>query len=694
MVRETRRLQRGLQRGSATSGVARGVDGDRKVGYSSNPGKVISRHEKNNKFDSRVDARVKLMSQNKPDLRAKLIDARDVIRQNSKSNKASSSSRPSNGNPRENIDSRNTQRNIRKSSDRQGAVSRNSRGTEGRNIRGENSRNSRGTSRGSYTNVPERTRDVEKRHISPTYYPSNRSTGRNKEPLMIVTGLGSARRKSNDSHRSFKETNTRRGDNSRDHYVKNNGSKTLITLKNDKYNESRDRNNRERRRSRSRSKEQKPIISSGKNSIYEPIKIKINNSNYVPQEEPEDDDIILVNDFSKNQNQDQNDDDSMEYDCEEISSSIDYDVSNTKYMGTNILPINNDNNNAPSNILNHNPNLYAQPPPSLLPNPTLNNSLNSVNGYNSSLNAFKPPSGLIVNNFSTGGMYSSNFDRMWNPAGTNFFDTNKSRIGHNNNVQLQSNPTPPPQPVKQQPVPISKDGYKLLVSNLHPKVTEDDVLELFSDIGPIKRARFIDKGLAEVIYVRIEHAKEAITKYDLKELDGRQMVIGFADKAHSTQSEGIVFPKYTDIPKDIPKIDVTTRPPPPMQLQSTIGQNSLFPQHQQQHQQLQLNQANQNILSQVNRINNDNNQSSMRGNLGGFFIQASNTLSQTTPNTMRSNSLSNRFKSKERSSISIPESKHIDKTQSVNHVDASIITQVLFHKKTTNSNPVTFTVKL
>lgn len=44
--------------------------------------------------------------------------------------------------------------------------------------------------------------------------------------------------------------------------------------------------------------------------------------------------------------------------------------------------------------------------------------------------------------------------------------------------------------------------------------------ELFSDIGPIKRARFIDKGLAEVVYVRIEHAKEAIDKYDLKELDG------------------------------------------------------------------------------------------------------------------------------------------------------------------------------
>ena len=44
--------------------------------------------------------------------------------------------------------------------------------------------------------------------------------------------------------------------------------------------------------------------------------------------------------------------------------------------------------------------------------------------------------------------------------------------------------------------------------------------ELFSDVGPIKRARFLEKGLAEVIYVKLEHAKEAIYKYDKNELDG------------------------------------------------------------------------------------------------------------------------------------------------------------------------------
>lgn len=66
----------------------------------------------------------------------------------------------------------------------------------------------------------------------------------------------------------------------------------------------------------------------------------------------------------------------------------------------------------------------------------------------------------------------------------------------------------------------SSSGYKLIVSNLHSRVTEDDVLELFSDIGPIKRAYFVDKGVAEVVYVKLEHAREAINKYDRSELDG------------------------------------------------------------------------------------------------------------------------------------------------------------------------------
>ena len=48
-------------------------------------------------------------------------------------------------------------------------------------------------------------------------------------------------------------------------------------------------------------------------------------------------------------------------------------------------------------------------------------------------------------------------------------------------------------------------------------------------MGPIKRARFLEKGLAEVVYVKLEHAKEAIYKYDKNELDGKSSFIFYLD---------------------------------------------------------------------------------------------------------------------------------------------------------------------
>lgn len=76
----------------------------------------------------------------------------------------------------------------------------------------------------------------------------------------------------------------------------------------------------------------------------------------------------------------------------------------------------------------------------------------------------------------------------------------------------------------------SSSGYKLIVSNLHSRVTEDDLLELFSDIGPIKRAYFVEKGVAEVVYVKLEHAREAIHKYDRSELDGLDYLLIILNK--------------------------------------------------------------------------------------------------------------------------------------------------------------------
>lgn len=170
------------------------------------------------------------------------------------------------------------------------------------------------------------------------------------------------------------------------------------------------------------------------------------------------------------------------------------------------------------------------------------------------------------------------------------------------------------------------NGSKLYVSNLHPRVTEDDILELFGDIGPIKRARFIDRGLAEVIYLKLEHAKEAVRKYDRNELDGRPMRIEFADGSsrYSTKDEFRKSESESHVWKD------------PVS-RSNIAEDK--------------------------------------------------------------NSLSNRFKLVNSSkNDEISKYSYGDKTRSSDikekvSVDSSIIHQVLFNKKS-NSNPVTFTVKL
>lgn len=42
--------------------------------------------------------------------------------------------------------------------------------------------------------------------------------------------------------------------------------------------------------------------------------------------------------------------------------------------------------------------------------------------------------------------------------------------------------------------------FKVIVTNLHPVVTGEDIEELFGNIGPIKYARLIREGIAEVLF--------------------------------------------------------------------------------------------------------------------------------------------------------------------------------------------------
>ncbi|CAN1160819.1 THO complex subunit 4C [Linum perenne] len=74
-------------------------------------------------------------------------------------------------------------------------------------------------------------------------------------------------------------------------------------------------------------------------------------------------------------------------------------------------------------------------------------------------------------------------------------------------------------------------GTKLYVSNLDHKVSNDDIRELFAEIGELKRyAVHFDRtgrpsGSAEVVYMRRSDAFSALKKYNNVLLDGKPMKI-------------------------------------------------------------------------------------------------------------------------------------------------------------------------
>ncbi|XP_074648061.1 uncharacterized protein LOC141903715 [Tubulanus polymorphus] len=68
-------------------------------------------------------------------------------------------------------------------------------------------------------------------------------------------------------------------------------------------------------------------------------------------------------------------------------------------------------------------------------------------------------------------------------------------------------------------------GFKVLVTNLHPIVTQDDIMELFSALGPLRKGRLVKKGVAEIVFHTKEHALMSVKKYNNRELDGLPMTV-------------------------------------------------------------------------------------------------------------------------------------------------------------------------
>lgn len=80
-------------------------------------------------------------------------------------------------------------------------------------------------------------------------------------------------------------------------------------------------------------------------------------------------------------------------------------------------------------------------------------------------------------------------------------------------------------------------GHKIIISNLEPSVTSEDIRELFADIGDLLDSKVIRPGVAEVIYNRRADAIQAVDVYHNRQLDGRPMKCDMVRNAGSNTGQ-------------------------------------------------------------------------------------------------------------------------------------------------------------
>ncbi|KAF7271641.1 hypothetical protein GWI33_015491 [Rhynchophorus ferrugineus] len=90
-------------------------------------------------------------------------------------------------------------------------------------------------------------------------------------------------------------------------------------------------------------------------------------------------------------------------------------------------------------------------------------------------------------------------------------------------------------------------GHRIVVSNLQPSVTEDDIKELFEDIGQLLSAKLVRPGVAEVIYKNLKDAQKAVDTYHNRQLDGQPMKCLLVNKRPLNQPTGAPLTKNEGI---------------------------------------------------------------------------------------------------------------------------------------------------
>ncbi|XP_069766074.1 polymerase delta-interacting protein 3 [Narcine bancroftii] len=124
------------------------------------------------------------------------------------------------------------------------------------------------------------------------------------------------------------------------------------------------------------------------------------------------------------------------------------------------------------------------------------------------------------------------------------------------------------------------EGTKMTVNNLHPRVTEEDIVELFCVCGALKRARLVHPGAAEVVFVRKDDAITAYKKYNNRCLDGQPMKCNLHVNGNIITSDQPILLRLTDTPvvkkSEIPRIK--PRPPnqPPAEVDPETVLKALF----------------------------------------------------------------------------------------------------------------------
>ncbi|XP_043930502.1 polymerase delta-interacting protein 3 isoform X1 [Protopterus annectens] len=104
------------------------------------------------------------------------------------------------------------------------------------------------------------------------------------------------------------------------------------------------------------------------------------------------------------------------------------------------------------------------------------------------------------------------------------------------------------QPAPAEPVLSPLEGTKMTINNLHPRVTEEDIIELFCVCGALKRARLVKPGVAEVVFVRKEDAISAYKKYNNRCLDGQPMKCNLHVNGTIITSDQPILLRLSDTP--------------------------------------------------------------------------------------------------------------------------------------------------